>query len=615
MTRTWILRILRGTGASLLLGACLGGLEATIGLRSGVTEMLLPLPRLQLWALGAGSAGAIAGLLGLVLSAAVGAVAGHDPETMALALDTDRDPRHPWLPWVLGCVLAAVGTLLVLPMAFRLPAGAEARAIPLIGLPLVAAAAFAIGARFFLRRVDHTGKGAGVALLGLPVVLVLSMSLAVSAPMRGSSEGGGRAREGLPNVLLISVDGLRADHVGPSGRVRTGTLNWLAAHGVRFEQATTPSTAEGPPAGALLTGMHPLNSGFVADGQRLPARVPGEGKPLRTLAEILRGEGFRTGAFVSSAALEARATGLDRGFEVYDDAVHGSLAGSAHLTVPTLRRWLRWARRGRAEAPEILRPAAATLIQFERWLAYHYDENFFAWVHLSDPRMPHLMAEGQEGALVDPIPGEAGRGYGARVAQLDEVLGELIKALEQDGLMERTLIVVVGTRGLIPGSARPSVGEPWARVPAILHGPGLQEGVVLSQQVRLEDMAPTVLSAAGLRRARLADGVSLVTTMNDSRSLTRLRALTVAPPRADGQAAVALRAGRWKFVRDPRGTSALYDLVRDPEELHDRSDTAPEGDELRSALRELVGKSTPRVVVSPPDPGRAAQLRGLESTL
>ncbi len=615
MTRTWIHRILRGTAASLLLGACLGGLEATIGLRSGVTEMLLPLPRLQLWALGAGTAGTIAALIGLVLSAAIGAVAGHDPETRALALDTGRDPRHPWLPWVLGGVLAVVGVLLVLPPVFRLPPALAARAVPMLGLPLVAAAAFAIGARFFLRRVDHTGKGAGVALLGLPVVLVLSMSLAVSAPMRGGKEGGGRAREGLPNVLLISVDGLRADHVGRGGRVRTGSLNWLAAHGVSFEQATTPSTAEAPPLAALLTGMHPINSTFVADGQRLPRRVPGKGKPLRTLAEILAEEGYRTGAFVSSVALDARATGLDRGFEVYDDGVQGGLPGSAHLAVPTLRRWLRWARTGRAEAPEILRPGAATLIQFERWLAYHYDENFFAWVHLSDPRMPHLMAEGQESALVDPIPGEAGRGYGSRVAQMDEVLGVLLEALEQDGLMERTLVVVVGSRGLIPGSARPSVGEPWSHVPAILHGPGLQEGVSLSQQVRLEDLAPTVLSAAGLRRSRMADGVSLVTTMSDSRSLTALKALTLAPPRADGQSAASLRSGRWKMVRDPRGTSALYDLVRDPEELHDRKDSAKQAGELRSALNGLVGKKSPRVVLPPLDPGRAAQLRGLESTL
>ena len=109
-------------------------------------------------------------------------------------------------------------------------------------------------------------KGMGLAILGLPTIAMLGMSVAVSSPMAGGKGKGARAREGLPNVLMITVDGLRRDHVGPGARVRTPNLDWLARQGVWFEEASTASTAEGPPLVAALTGYHPLSVGYVADG-------------------------------------------------------------------------------------------------------------------------------------------------------------------------------------------------------------------------------------------------------------------------------------------------------------------------------------------------------------
>ena len=615
MTRIWLLRILRGTAAAFFLGAVIGGVEAGLVLRGSVTEMLHALDRLHLWAFDAFALGAVSAAAGLVLSGAVGAVAGHDHASQVLAEETDRDPRYPWLPWVLGGAATVALLVVALPPAARMPPGRGAATLMLLALAAIGGAVVAISLRFFLRRVDRTGKGGALALLGLPVLLVLTMSFAVGAPMAGGKGKASRAREGLPNVLLISVDGLRADHVGPGARIRTGSFNWMAREGVRFLQASTPSTSEGPPVGALLTGYHPMSTRFAADGGALPERVPGLGKALKTLPEIFAAEGFRTAGFVSSVALDGRATGLSRGFEVYDDGIGWHPSGAGRLAVPSVLRWITTSSAKPPGPAQVLRPGAETLIRFERWLAWHYRENFFAWVHISDPRMPHLVAEGQEAHLLDPIPGEAGRAYGARVAQLDEVLGELFKALEEDGLFERTLVAVVGTRGYLPGGSRPTVGEAWSQVPILLFGPGVDGGVALPHQVRLEDVAPTLLSAAGLRRARLGQGVSLVSTMAGEGSLDALEALIVGPPRPqDGRIEVALRSARWKYHRDPRNTDALYDLGRDPQELHDVKEANVErAAATRRSLDKVLGGSVPQVALPVLDPGRRAELRGLNA--
>jgi hypothetical protein len=612
MTKTWLHRILKGTLGGILVGLVLGGFEVVLALRGPVSQQIHALDRLKLWGYGAGTAAVVAGLLGLVLATAIGAFAGHDPETEALAMDTDRDPWHPWMPWVLGGAAMGTALLQVLPIAMAYPPGARARGVLVIGLALVLSAASAILLRFFTHRLDHTGRGMGLAVLGLPTLVVIGMSLAVSAPMAGGKGKAARAREGLPNVLLISVDGLRRDHVGPGARVRTPNLDWLGRQGVWFEEASTPSTAEGPPLSALLTGYHPLSTGFLADGQRLPRKLPVKHKPIRTLAETLRSEGYATAAFVSSVALDGGETGLDRGFSVYDDGIGERLPGQRELGIPRVLGWLARAGGDLPEGPKLLRPSAATLIRFERWLAYHYRENWFSWVHLSDPRMPFLAAEVAPDRLRDPVPGEEGRAYSSRVTQQDEILGEMVAALDADGLMDRTVIVIVGSRGWAPGGGRPTVAEPWSQVPVLMFGPGIAEGQRVDHTIRLQDLPPSILSAVGLRKPKMGDGVSLISTFAGGRSLDRLQAIVVSPPRRDGKTAIALRTPEWKYVREPKGTSALYDPIADPEELKDLSESkASLAGKASEALDELLGGFVPKVRRPALGPDREAEIRGL----
>jgi hypothetical protein len=589
-----------------LLGACLGGLEVVVALRTSVTSMLDGMDRLMLWGWGALICGLVAGGIGLAASAGLGATLGQDAATRELASDTERDPRHPWLPWVLGLVLWIVLTLQVVPGV-----GAGRSSSLLLPLVLIGAAASSILLRFWIKKVDTTGKGMALTVLGLPIVLVMTMSLAVSSPMAGGKGNMIRTKSSTMNLLLITVDGLRFDHAGPGARIRTPAINWLAKEGVQFTQAVSPSSAEAPPVAALMTGRHPLSLDMLVDGQPLPGRIPGTNTSVPTLATKLRSEGYATGAFVSSAALDGQASGLGRGFSVYDDAMDEPLRGAANLALPTLLRWsASWG--NTPGAVTVLRPAAMTLQRFDTWLAYHYAGSFFGWVHLDDPRVPFLAGSDDPQALVDPFPGEAGRASGARVALLDEMLTSLFRSLEADGLLKSTLIAVVGTRGMVPG-ARPSVDEGWVHVPVFLFGKGLEGPLVIEDQIRLQDLAPTLLSMVGFRHGRLGDGKTLVPLLS-GQEMPTTEALSVGPPRGGPNSPVALRGSDWKFVRDSSGVERWYEIDSDPRELVDRrEENAERAEAVSTQLRKVFGGEWPRPHRAPIDPGRKAQLRALEA--
>jgi arylsulfatase A-like enzyme len=613
MTRTWLFRVLRGSGAAALLAATLGGIEADIVLRTSVMEVLHALDRWKFWAWNVLGWGVVGIVVGLPLSAMLGAAGGNDAESLTLQHQTGRDPAHAWMPWVLGGVFFVVCAALLLP--WGLGAGSP-RPGPGEGtttaLAFVLAAATALGSRVFIRRIDFTGRGQGIAYMGLPTALVLTMSFAVSAPMAGGKGTGIRAREGTPDVLLITVDGLRFDHAGTRSRVRTPAMRWLAENGVEFSQAVTPSTAEVPAAGALLTGRHPLSTGLLADGRALPRRMPITGKELLTLPEIFSREGYSTAAFVSSSALDGLETGLARGFDVYDDGLSPGPRGAHRLALPQLRSWV--ASAGVVpSARGLLRPSAQTVVRYSEWLDRHYRENTFVWLQLSDPRIPFVNPGLREDALLDPIPGEAGAAFGGRVSGLDLVLEELFQGLETDGLMERTVVIVVGQRGWAPGGRRPGVTDAWVRVAWIMYGPGIPKGLRIDRQARLEDLPATVLSAAGFHRSMLGDGRSLMPLMA-GRDLAPVPAIIVGTPRRDGKAPVALRTPTSKYVRTPKGGAAYHDLRNDPREITDVAAENP-GETAAAAtlLDKTLGRFVPVAVVPPLDPGRELVLRGLEA--
>jgi arylsulfatase A-like enzyme len=271
-------------------------------------------------------------------------------------------------------------------------------------------------------------------------------------------------------VVLISIDTLRADHVGAYGasRAHTPTLDELAARGVRFEHAFSPAPITLPAHASLLTGLEPPQHGVRGNGAfRLPEEA-------LTLAEALRAAGFATAAFVGAFVLD-RQYGLAQGFDAYDDRMTSRRAAGAT---------------GFAE-----RRADAVVDAALAWLATA-PERFFLFVHLYDPH-----------ANYDPPPGFRAafprHPYAGEIAFADAQLARLLAGIRERWPDDRTLVVATSDHGESLGEHGEATHaytlyDATQRVPLLLAGPGLPRGAVASPVVRLVDVTPTILALAGL---------------------------------------------------------------------------------------------------------------------
>lgn len=215
-----------------------------------------------------------------------------------------------------------------------------------------------------------------------------------------------------PDLLLITVDTLRADRVGAYGDplAKTPTLDRLAAQGVLYREAHSVTPLTLPSHASILTGRYPSTHGLRDNGGfRLADTVP-------TLAEALSAGGYRTGAFVSAFVLDS-AWGLDRGFHTYHDPFHpqdtAKVGAFGEVELPSV---------------EVVNAAVAWWRQQDH---DHEGQPRFAWVHLYDPHTPWAEHAGWDG---DPYRGE--------VAHADTVLARLVKEVGQD-----TVIVVTSDHG------------------------------------------------------------------------------------------------------------------------------------------------------------------------
>ncbi|MCW5890326.1 MAG: sulfatase-like hydrolase/transferase [bacterium] len=345
-----------------------------------------------------------------------------------------------------------------------------------------------------------------------------------------------------PNVLLVTLDTTRADRLGCYGwrRAETPALDGLARDGVRFDAAYASSPMTLPSHATLFTGLEPPEHGLRLNGQsRLPDGVP-------TLASRLHEQGYRTGGFVAAFVLDRR-FGLDRGFEVYDDAL-----GDALPQVVPERLALH--RRGDA----VVDAALGWLDEAARGPA-----PFLAWVHLYDPHAP------------DHPHGDAGASYDGEVAFMDRQVARLLAFLERRGLARRTLVVAVADHGEGLGDHGDAehgflLDEEVLRVPLLVRWPGVvARGHAVGALVTTRDLAPTILdltgspplAASGGRslRAALAGG-TIASGVSYAETDLPLAAYGWSPQRS-------LTTEDWKYVRTPR--PELYARPSDRAEHHD----------------------------------------------
>lgn len=392
----------------------------------------------------------------------------------------------------------------------------------------------------------------------------VAAALALIAGCRSSEI---RREPGL-NVLLITIDTLRADALGSYGNVNVSTpwLDRVAAGGARFSHARAQTVVTLPSHANILSGRYPFrhgvreNSGF---------RFPGE---LDTLATVLKARGYRTGAFVSAFPLDVR-FGLGRGFDVYDD------------------RYGKGAERKAFQEPE--RPGTATVAAAVAWISQSNSQSasgnpqspWFAWVHLYEPHFPYAPPEPFATRYRDnPYLGE--------VAAADAALAPLLTPIVELGATGRTLVVVTGDHGESLGDHGELTHGLFAydatlRVPLILYQPRLFRPRVLDDPVRHVDILPTVLDAVGVTPPEGLDGASLLAAIETGRPAATpsyFEALSASLNRGWAPL-VGILSGSLKYIDLP--IPELYDITSDPAESQNLASSRPK--ELRQ-MQVLLGQ-------------------------
>src|SRR5262245_19326625 len=272
-----------------------------------------------------------------------------------------------------------------------------------------------------------------------------------------------------PNIFLITIDTLRADHVHCYGYdpIETPALDHLAKEGIRFSQAFTPSPITNTSHTSILTGLLPSSHGVTDFAVPLAPSHP-------TWAELLRKNGYRTAAFIGAVILDSKtlAPGLDRGFDYYDNFPQ-------HAQTKT--RWGRVERRGM----EVVQHA-------ETWLTAHPVGPHFVWVHLYDPHDPYEPPAPYSEKYKDRL-------YDGEIAYADSALGNYISYLKSHNWYENSVMVVVADHGEGLGEHQEQTHgiflyDSTTHVPLIMKWQDDRAaGEVVKAQVRTTDILPTIL--------------------------------------------------------------------------------------------------------------------------
>jgi arylsulfatase A-like enzyme len=390
------------------------------------------------------------------------------------------------------------------------------------------------------------------------------------------------------NVLLVTIDTLRADHVGAYGREGslTPTIDSLSKDGLRFARvyAHVPMTL--PSHASILTGAYPTRTGVRDNGAfRLSDRA-------ETLAKALKAAGYRTGAFVGAFVLDAR-FGLNHGFDVYDDRMLGTGSDQDLAERP---------------AEKVLAPAA-------EWIQHPSPNpspatSWFAWVHLYDPHEPYHAPEPYRSQY-------SSEPYDGEVAYADASLGAFLGRLRAAGALENTLVAVASDHGESLGEHGERTHGLFAydstlRVPLVMWAAGRIRPGVFGDPARLVDVTPTILDLVGAPALSSADGRTLRPFIAGERPFddqgSYFEALNANLTR-DWAPLTGVVYGGAKLIDLP--LPELYDLAADPAEANNLyAREQPRARDLEGRL-DRMSKSAAPVAPTSIDADAEARLRSL----
>lgn len=402
-----------------------------------------------------------------------------------------------------------------------------------------------------------------------------------------------------PNVLLVSIDSLRADHLAcyGYGRPTSPALDRIAAEGALFEQHVSSSSWTLPAHAALFTALHDSGHGCTDADKALAPR-------FETLAERLAEHGYATAGFYSGPFLHP-AFGLAQGFETYADCT--SAAEPSAPTAPGLDA------ANRASHADVANPR--TFAAFQRWFAARDERPFFAFVHLWDvhydftppPPYDRLFGPDYEG-WVDGRnfffderirPGMDARDlerlialYDGEIAWTDAYVARIRDELERAGVLDDTLIVVTadhGTEFFEHGwkGHRTTLYDEVIHVPLIVRFPrAVEAGTRVAAQTRAVDVAPTILDLCRVEPFADVSGSSLLGLLRDPAARAGPGHRAISELDSVGRSLISVRDAQWKVIGDRlRATTRTYDRVADPREARPIAD--PSAALVQASLRAL----------------------------
>jgi arylsulfatase A-like enzyme len=383
---------------------------------------------------------------------------------------------------------------------------------------------------------------------------------------------------GSYNLTLVTIDTLRADHLGAYGYSRNTSpvIDGLAEEAVLFENAIAPMAVTGPSHASMLTGLYPSGHGVLTNGYGLLAKN-------LTLAEVLRGKGYQTAAFVAARAILGRRSGFDQGFDFFDEG-----------------------RSRKRRAAEITSHAVG-------WLQERVDSrNFFLWMHYYDVHCDYNAPQpffemfdlGYTGEI-DPK-GKCGKPhynkmelseddltyiravYDGEIRYVDQHIGVLLRKLEELGLSEKTIVILTSDHGESLGEMG-AIGHNLAlhdyeiRAPLIIRHPALEGSRQrIRQQVELVSLMPTILDLLEVSHDAVLAGESFAPLLVGKGGTQSFAYSQMGPVK--GAQSYSLRGKNWKLLLHPGGREELYPL----DQAGEATDLADERPELTASMKAIL---------------------------
>jgi arylsulfatase A-like enzyme/Flp pilus assembly protein TadD len=342
-----------------------------------------------------------------------------------------------------------------------------------------------------------------------------------------------------PDVVLITIDTLRADRLGCYGYkpAHTPNIDKVAAEGVMFTNAVSHVPLTRPSHATIFTGLFPFQHGIHDNiAPPLDAKIP-------TLSEAFQKNGYRTAAFVSSFVINSQ-SGLQRGFDFYEDKFDPK-------NQPT------------DFALNLEKRADEVLNEFQNWKSTSGKNPFFVWLHFYDPHFPYAPPPPYSKTFSE-------KPYDGEIAYTDEIIGKALKLLDPD-----TLLIIASDHGESLGDHGENahsyfIYDSTLKVPLIFHWPvKIPAKQTVAPQVRLIDLYPTILDLLSIQSQAKISGVSLKPMLN-SQNISDPEypsyCETFTPWLHFGWSRlIGVRMNGWKYIDAPR--AELFNLANDPHEL------------------------------------------------